>query len=52
MTEKNAQPPTDQDAVKALYDALVEGEQSGEPQPLDFNRFKTRKRAELDQSGR
>lgn len=52
MTEKSTQPPTDQDAVKALHDALVEGEQSGEPQPFDFDRFKTRKRAELDHSSR
>lgn len=52
MTEKSTQPPTDQDSVKALHDALVEGEQSGEPQPLDFNRFKARKRAELAHSSR
>ncbi|MBO3759188.1 type II toxin-antitoxin system ParD family antitoxin [Ciceribacter sp. L1K23] len=33
--------------VKALQDALVEGEQSGEPQPFDFDAFKARKRAEF-----
>lgn len=33
--------------VKALEDALIEGEQSGEPQPFDFEAFKTRKRAEF-----
>ncbi|GEN25076.1 type II toxin-antitoxin system ParD family antitoxin [Halomonas cupida] len=32
--------------VKALEAALVEGEQSGEPQPFDFEAFKARKRAE------
>lgn len=29
--------------VKALQDALVQGEQSGEPQPFDFEEFKRRK---------
>jgi antitoxin ParD1/3/4 len=33
--------------VKALQDALIEGEQSGEPQPFDFEAFKARKRAEF-----
>jgi Arc/MetJ-type ribon-helix-helix transcriptional regulator len=33
--------------VKALQDALIEGEQSGEPQPFDFDAFKARKRAEF-----
>ncbi len=32
--------------VKALQDALVAGEQSGEPRPFDFEAFKARKRAE------
>lgn len=32
--------------VKALQDALMAGEQSGEPQPFDFDAFKARKRAE------
>ncbi|MBO9714425.1 type II toxin-antitoxin system ParD family antitoxin [Sphingomonas sp.] len=32
--------------VKALQDALVAGEQSGEPQAFDFEAFKARKRAE------
>jgi len=32
--------------VKALQDALITGEQSGEPQPFDFEAFKARKRAE------
>lgn len=36
--------------VKALQDALIEGEQSGEPQPFDFDDFKARKRAELAQA--
>ncbi len=34
--------------VKALQDALIAGEQSGEPQPFDFEAFKARKRAEFD----
>ena len=34
--------------VKALQDAaLIAGEQSGEPQPFDFEKFKARKRAEF-----
>lgn len=33
--------------VKALRDALIAGEQSGEPQPFDFEDFKARKRAEF-----
>lgn len=33
--------------VKALRDALIAGEQSGEPQPFDFEGFKARKRAEF-----
>ncbi|MGX1500874.1 antitoxin ParD1/3/4 [Labrenzia sp. MBR-25] len=32
--------------VKALQDALIAGERSGEPQPFDFDDFKARKRAE------
>jgi len=32
--------------VKALEAALLEGEQSGEPRPLDFEAFKARMRAE------
>ena len=32
--------------VKALQDALIAGEQSGEPRPFDFEAFKARKRAE------
>jgi len=35
--------------VKALQDALIEGEDSGEPRPFDFAAFKARKRAERDQ---
>ena len=31
--------------VKALQDALIAGEQSGEPRPFDFEAFKARKRA-------
>ena len=34
--------------VKALQDALIKGEQSGEPQPFDFDAFKARKRAEFE----
>lgn len=34
--------------VKALQDALIAGEQSGEPQPFNFEAFKARKRAEFD----
>lgn len=34
--------------VKALQDALIVGEQSGEPRPFDFDTFKARKRAEFD----
>lgn len=34
--------------VTALQDALISGEQSGEPQPFDFEAFKARKRAEFD----
>ena len=36
--------------VKALQDALIAGEQSGEPQPFDFEEFKARKRAEFGNS--
>lgn len=32
--------------VRALQDALVAGEQSGEPQPFDFDAFKAGKRAD------
>ena len=34
--------------VKALQDALIAGEQSGEPRPFDFDNFKARKRAEFE----
>lgn len=34
--------------VKALQDALISGEQSGEPRPFDFDSFKARKRAEFE----
>lgn len=34
--------------VKALQDALIAGEQSGEPRPFDFDSFKARKRAEFE----
>lgn len=34
--------------VQALQDALIEGEQSGDPQPFDFDAFKARKRAEFE----
>ena len=32
--------------VKALQDALIAGENSGEPRPFDFEAFKAGKRAE------
>jgi antitoxin ParD1/3/4 len=34
--------------VRALEAALVEGENSGEPRPFDFDAFKARKRAEYE----
>jgi antitoxin ParD1/3/4 len=34
--------------VKALQNALIAGEQSGEPRPFDFEAFKARKRAEFE----
>jgi len=36
--------------VKALQDALIAGEQSGEPLALDFDAFKARKRAAFTQA--
>ncbi len=36
--------------VKALQDALIAGEQSGEPQSFDFEEFKARKRVEFDRA--
>jgi len=48
MTERSSQPSVGQAAMEALHSALVEGEQSGKPQPFDFDAFKSRKRAELD----
>jgi len=36
--------------VKALQDALIEGEQSGQPTAFDFDGFKARKRAEFNQT--
>ena len=38
--------------VKALQEALIAGEQSGKPQPFDFEEFKERKRAEFSQAAR
>ena len=38
--------------VKSLRDALIVGELSGEPQPLDFDEFKARNRAELGQAAK
>ena len=35
-------------SVRALEAALVEGENSGEPRPFDFDEFKTRKRTEYE----
>jgi len=52
MTQENPSPPVDEATLKALNDAPIEGEMSGEPQPFNFNRFKTRKRAEPDHSSR
>ena len=34
--------------VRALQDALIAGEQSGEPRPFDFDSFKARKRVEFE----
>lgn len=34
--------------VRALQDALITGEQSGEPRPFDFEAFKARKRANYE----
>lgn len=34
--------------VKALESALIEGEESGEPQPFDFEALKKRKRVEYE----
>ena len=34
--------------VKALQEALIAGEQSGEPRPFDFEGFTARKRAEFE----
>lgn len=34
--------------VAALEQALIEGEDSGEPQPFDFDEFKARKRREFE----
>jgi antitoxin ParD1/3/4 len=34
--------------VSALQNALIAGEQSGEPRPFDFDAFKARKRAEYE----
>jgi antitoxin ParD1/3/4 len=34
--------------VRVLEAALVEGENSGEPRPFDFEAFKARKRAEYE----
>ena len=48
MTERSSQPPADQAAMEALHAALIEGEQSGKPQPFDFDKFKSRKRAERE----
>jgi len=36
--------------VKALQEALIAGEESGEPQPFDFEEFKKRKRARFEQA--
>lgn len=34
--------------VKALQEAMIAGEESGEPQAFDFEAFKARKRAEYE----
>ena len=34
--------------VRALQEALIAGEESGEPQPFDFEAFKARKRVEYE----
>lgn len=38
--------------VRMLQYALIKGEQSGEPQPFDFEGFKARRRLEFDRSGK
>ena len=38
--------------VKTLQNALAAGEQSGMPRPLDFERFKARKRAEFNRTAK
>lgn len=38
--------------VQALRDALIAGEQSGEPQSFGFDAFKARKRAEFGRAPR
>ena len=37
--------------VRALEDALIDGERSGEPQLFEFEEFKARKRLEFGRSG-
>lgn len=34
--------------AQVLQKALIEGEQSGEPKPFDFDTFKARKRGEFE----
>ena len=38
--------------MKALQEALIADEQSGKPQPFDFEEFKERKRAEFSRAAR
>jgi len=51
-TLRNEMTPEAQERARvmseALEAALVEGEESGEPQPFDFEAFKARKRAEYE----
>jgi antitoxin ParD1/3/4 len=39
------------DEIEAIRAALIEGEESGDPQPFDFDGFLERKRASRDQHG-
>lgn len=51
-TLRNQMSPEAQERARvmseALEAALIEGEESGEPQPFDFEAFKARKRAEYE----
>ncbi|OYX94797.1 MAG: hypothetical protein B7X90_10005 [Novosphingobium sp. 17-62-19] len=53
MTDKDAQCREEHAAkVRTLERALIEGEQSGEPQPFDFDEFLARKNREWNSERR